>query len=57
MRVLGPPPSTWSRQAPVEKEMGHQKLSFTLHSEAPEPSWLGLGAPPGSTDFTDEGLL
>lgn len=57
MRVLGPPPSTWSRQAPVEKEMGHQKLSFTLHSEAPEPSWLGLGTPPGSTDFTDEGLL
>lgn len=56
MRVLGPPPSTWSRQTPAE-EMGRQKLSFTLHSGAPEPSWLGLGTPPGSTDFTDEGLL
>lgn len=38
MRVLCPPPSTWSPQTLVEKEMGRQKLSFTLHSGAPEPS-------------------
>ena len=38
MRVLCPPPSTWSLQTLVEKEMGRQKLSFTLHSGAPEPS-------------------